>query len=390
MDKERVDVSNVVELFAGCGGMAIGLGNAGFRHDLLVEWNKDAAHTVAHNIRRGISSVHGWDYLCSDVRAVNWKLREGVTMVAGGPPCQPFSMGGKAAGHMDIRDMWPEAIRSIREMRPEAFLFENVKGLLRTAFADYVNIIMASLSRPSAERHQGESLRAFALRLEGMPTEYELRRFLVNAADYGAGQKRYRVIFAAFRKDLGISPVLPEPTHSEARLLWEQWVTGSYWEGHGLVKPAASPRVIKAMEHMDMPEKLSWRTCRDVFVNLGEPGGNSSFSNHYLQSGAKVYPGHTGSPIDEPAKALKAGTHGVPGGENMLLYRDGRVRYFTVREAARLQGMPDDYEFPSAWSQSMRQLGNAVPTQLAEAFGHMMLGKLNSVHLAVDKHPVLA
>ena len=90
--------------------------------------------------------------------------------------------------------------------------------------------------------------------------------------------------------------------------------------------------------------------------------------DHKYQPGAKAYPGHTGSPIDEPSKALKAGVHGVPGGENMIRYPDGRVRYFTVREAARIQTFPDNYALHGAWSEAMRQLGNAVPVDLASIF----------------------
>jgi DNA (cytosine-5)-methyltransferase 1 len=87
--------------------------------------------------------------------------------------------------------------------------------------------------------------------------------------------------------------------------------------------------------------------------------------NHVPVPGARVYVGHTGSPLDEPAKTLKAGVHGVPGGENMLAMSDGTVRYFTVRESARLQSFPDEYFFPGCWGQSMRQIGNAVPVSLA-------------------------
>jgi DNA (cytosine-5)-methyltransferase 1 len=76
--------------------------------------------------------------------------------------------------------------------------------------------------------------------------------------------------------------------------------------------------------------------------------------------------------LDAPAKALKAGVHGVPGGENMVVLDDGSVRYFTVREAARLQGLPDDFAFECAWSEAMRQLGNAVPAQMSERLGSWM------------------
>jgi DNA (cytosine-5)-methyltransferase 1 len=88
--------------------------------------------------------------------------------------------------------------------------------------------------------------------------------------------------------------------------------------------------------------------------------------NHRLQEGARVYPGHTGSPLDLPAKTLKAGGHGVPGGENMLVRTDGGVRYFSIRESARLQTFPDGYELHGAWGEAMRQLGNAVPVTLAQ------------------------
>jgi len=95
------------------------------------------------------------------------------------------------------------------------------------------------------------------------------------------------------------------------------------------------------------------------------PELSSKFQNHRFQPGAKIYPGHTGSPIDLPAKALKAGVHGVPGGENMMVKDDGSVRYFTIRESARLQTFPDEFEFSGSWSEAMRQLGNAVPVDLA-------------------------
>ncbi len=97
-------------------------------------------------------------------------------------------------------------------------------------------------------------------------------------------------------------------------------------------------------------------TVRDALRGLGNPNG---LNNHVYQPGARTYKGHTGSPLDEPAKALKAGDHGVPGGENMMVMDCGSVRYFTIREAARLQGLPDDYQFPRSWS---RVCGNwAMP-----------------------------
>lgn len=103
---------------------------------------------------------------------------------------------------------------------------------------------------------------------------------------------------------------------------------------------------------------------------------NEGIPNHRYQPGARVYPGHTGSLLDEPAKALKAGDHGVPGGENMLRHPNGKVRYFTVREAAYLQTFPRDYIFPGSWTESMRQLGNAVPVYLARAVAKSVASRL--------------
>jgi DNA (cytosine-5)-methyltransferase 1 len=102
----------------------------------------------------------------------------------------------------------------------------------------------------------------------------------------------------------------------------------------------------------------------------------SRFANHRFQPGARKYPGHTGSDADFAAKTLKAGDHGVPGGENMLAFPNGEVRYFTVRESARLQTFPDWYVFPTSWTESMRQIGNAVPVTLAKTIGSSVASTL--------------
>ena len=264
---------------------------------------------------------------------------------------------------------------------PRGFLFENVRGLTRAAFADYLKWVQLSLAAPHVEKRDGESRHDHLQRLikAEKKAEYWVSVTQVNAADYGAAQKRHRVIIAGIRKTVADSPPIFVPTHSRERLLWDQWVTGEYWKRHKMRKPAEPERIDAAMVARlkasgEMPAGLPWRTVRDAIAGLGEPskGKRPTIANHIFQPGARSYVGHTGSHPDMPAKALKAGVHGVPGGENTLLLPDGSVRYFTVREAARLQGMPDDYEFVGSWSENMRQLGNAVPTQLAEAAGLAM------------------
>ncbi len=366
-----------VELFSGCGGLALGTARAGFEHVKMVEWNADACATLAHNKASGIEYVRDWPFLQGDVRTIDWgKIRGRLDLVAGGPPCQPFSIGGKHKGESDTRDMWPEAIRAVRELRPRAFLFENVRGLTRPAFAEYLAWITAHLRAPSATCRENEVRADHLRRLKTANAEYDVLVLKVNAADFGAAQKRHRVVVAGIRRDLGVALSAPAPTHSRERLLWDQWVSGEYWKRHRMKAPADGPVAVadrRAVERLRAAGKVPvgdpWRTVRDALAGLGEPNGKR---NHIFQDGARAYPGHTGSPLDEPAKALKAGDHGVPGGENMMVRDDGSVRYFTVREAARLQGLPDKWAFPSSWTESMRQLGNAVPVELARAMGDWM------------------
>lgn len=353
-----------VELFTGCGGLGLGLSRAGFQHQLLVEWNQDAVETVLHNRNRGLEHVKHWPIVKNDVRSIDWCAYQGATLVAGGPPCQPFSIGGKHKGDEDHRDMWPQAIRAVREVSPQAFIFENVRGLSRPKFAPYLNAIVDQLGRADKTN-----------------IGYHVSLTLVNAADFGAAQKRHRLVISGIRRDnIATVPSLLA-THSRERLLWDQWVSGTYWTEHGIKAPMCGSTkiemaaVARLHQHMVEPEGKRWVTVRDVLKGLGEPNG---IGNHCFQNGARAYTGHTGSPLDQPAKALKAGDHGVPGGENMMVRDDGSVRYFTIREAARLQGLPDDYEFRCSWSESMRQLGNAVPTQLAFAVGSWIRDNLNS------------
>ncbi len=369
-----------VELFSGCGGLALGLSRAGFEHARMVEWNNDACATLSQNKERGVEHVRAWPFEHKDVRLVDWSKVDGsIDLVAGGPPCQPFSIGGKHKGKHDTRDMWPEAIRAVRELRPRAFLFENVRGLARPAFAEYLEWITRSLAAPSVTARDDESHTEHLARLRRRrtPPDYKLMVLKVNAADYGAPQKRHRVVVVGVRADLLVDLVPPHPTHSQERLIWDKWVTGEYWRRHSIRRPAPTELERSAAERLHakggVPSTEAWRTVRDALAGLGEPNGKDW---HVFQPGARLYPGHTGSPLDDPAKALKAGDHGVPGGENMMVLKPGVVRYFTVREAARLQGMPDDWTFAGSWTESMRQIGNAVPVQLSETFGRWLVGML--------------
>ncbi len=372
-----------VELFAGAGGMAIGLANAGFNHAAVIEWNPDACETFRENKRHHTHHVEEWPLWEGDVRHFDYGGLGGeVMVVSGGPPCQPFSICGKHKGYMDERDMFPQAVRAVRELRPKAFIFENVKGLMRETFSTYFEYIHLQLTHPSVMRRKGEPWREHRERLEKHHTsrqtrsEYNVVFRLLNAADYGVPQKRERVFLVGFRADLGVQWTFPGETHSEDGLLSAKWITGEYWSRHDVPKrqrPKPEDRLAARVEKLKRGALFAdgiapWLTVRDAISDLPDPErfANNNVANHRFNPGARSYTGHTGSPLDEPAKTLKAGDHGVPGGENMLARPDGSVRYFTVREAARLQTFPDDYIFHGAWSEAMRQLGNAVPVRLAE------------------------
>lgn len=126
------------------------------------------------------------------------------------------------------------------------------------------------------------------------------------------------------------------------------------------------------------PKLLPWRTIRDAIKDLPQPIVESDCSEHTLRVGAREYDGHSGSEIDLPSKTIKAGGHGVPGGENMIKFTDGTVRYLTVKEAKRIQTFPDDYPIAGSWTEAMRQLGNAVPVKLAFVIGQAVLRKLDN------------
>lgn len=367
-----------VELFAGAGGLALGCEMAGFGSVATLERDRWACDTVRENKAAGHPLVRDWIIHEGDVRDFDWSgFEDDVDLVAGGPPCQPFSSGGLGRAADDERDMFPATAEIIAALRPRAFIIENVRGLARSTFADYYEYIQLRLALPTVRAKRDEPWLAHLLRLRDAIERsgrydlvYSVVPTLVNAADYGVPQQRHRVFFVGIRGDLDIDWTFPAATHSKQALMFSQWVTGEYWEEYGIPKskrPERPKRDIPAEIPSGVPSSR-WRTVRDALDGLPDPTLRPSrtFRNHVLQPGARSYPGHTGSPLDLPAKALKAGGHGVPGGENMMRRVDGSIRYFTVRESARLQTFPDDYELHGSWGEAMRQLGNAVPVQLGQ------------------------
>ena len=365
-----------IELFAGAGGLAIGLAETGLVPDHLFEVDSFCCDTLVYNSKGHAASIAG-EVHRKDVATIQWDrfTTLPVRMLAAGTPCQPFSLAGNHLAERDERNEFPSTLRGIRSLKPACVLIENVHGLKRSSFRPYFEYILRQLQSPSVAPDTCELWQDHDARIKihqatpGYDPEYRVNWGLVNAADYGVPQTRSRVIIVATR--CGLPTVsLPRPTHSMAALIRDQ-ATGVYWEKHG-IKPPMSLRAQRgAPGYVRDPnvERAPWRTVRDALNGLANPPPKSENgpTNHWLIPGARLYPNHNGSDIDWPSKTIKAGVHGVPGGENVLRQPTGDFRYYTLREMARLQCFPDEHYFKGPRSRVIKQIGNAVPCQLASA-----------------------
>jgi DNA (cytosine-5)-methyltransferase 1 len=396
-----------VELFSGGGGLALGTAEAGFEHLAVVENRRWATRTLLANRAflpdglagaeaprnsgdtwsdRGTSS-RAWPLLSTDVRSIDWAAyADKVSLLAAGAPCQPFSLGGSHRGDADERNLFPEAVRAVRETRAPIAIIENVRGLTRESFRPYLEYILDQLRMPQIAPRPDEHWVEHHARLKveraahsGDYTDrYAVGFHTVNAADFGLAQLRQRVFIVAVRVDMAEHWAWPEATHNRDALLWSQ-SQGFYYDEHGLKHRGVSEAKCSREVSQHPPPGLRWQTLRDALRGMPYPisGRNrSGWDNHKGVPGARLYRGHTGNRLDWPAKTVKAGVHGSPGGEHILIRDDGRYRYLTVRECARLQGFPDEWVFEGPRSETMRQIGNAVPVPLARLMAQMAVRTL--------------
>ena len=360
-----------INLCSGAGGLALGLTRLGFGPFEFFDKDEWACQTLRHNLSDIAGSLNGRVFE-GDLSQMDW-LRHGppVRLLAAGAPCQPFSLGGSHKGHRDDRNLFPTLMEAVRAVRPQAVFIENVRGLQRESLKPYLEYILSQLRYPDLAPLDHESWMEHDTRLRQHGTdpavcaEYNVKWGLFNAADFGVAQIRYRLFLVATVVSLP-SYEFPPPTHSKCALIRQQNST-SYWDDRELALPAQTRKPISG--HNTSDDTLPWVTVRDRISTLPRPHPQEqgAFVNHWLISGARSYPGHTGSRLDWPSKTLKAGVHGVPGGENTIVCDDGSLRYYTLREMARLQTFPDEHYFTGSRSNVVRQIGNAVPCDLATA-----------------------
>lgn len=423
-----------VELFAGGGGLAMAVRNAKFRPLLFNEFNERACQTLVDSAGETLAEA-GIERITDrrpkppkdgapvplypgDIRELDMSGFLGrVDVLAGGPPCQPFSAGGVARGDEDKRNMFPAMFEAIRQIRPKAVICENVRGLLRPSFKEYFGYIQNELRLPFHLRepadlpwdeHNARLQRELQKRPDDTtdPDHYHLVTVPVNAAEYGVPQVRHRVVLVAFRADVGVDvdtfkKYVETPQFSEDALYRSMQKGGNYWERHKVperVAQSARERLPKVIKDDDLNP---FRTLRDAIAGYGTDekqkplpliqstadldslvdkpdfGALFGFTDHIGWPGARIYKGHTPNELDRPAKTVKAGVHGVPGGESVMLLDSGKHRYMTVRETARVMTFPDEWVGSGPRGEKMRQLGNAVPVVLGEFFAKAVSGALD-------------
>ena len=296
-----------VEICAGAGGQALGRAMAGFVHVALVEYVQEYCNVLKANRPE-------WNVICADVHKFDGHPYEGVDLLAGGVPCPPFSVAGKQLGKDDERDLFPEAIRLIREIRPRAVMLENVRGFLDSGFEEYRDHIFTEIKKLGYVTHIK----------------------LLNASDYGVPQLRPRVVIVGIRKD--------------------QAGAFEYPQEH----PRESPTVGETL--CDLMSQNGWKGAKKWAEGADRIAPT-------LVGGSKKH----GGPDLGPTRAKNAWAElGVDGkgiaNEAPEQDFDGMPR-LTSRMMARIQGFPDTWTFGSKKTIACRMIGNAFPPPVAQAVG---------------------
>ena len=299
-----------VEICAGAGGQALGLHRAGFAHVALVEYESEYCDVLRHNKPE-------WNVICGDVHGFDGTPYQGVDLFAGGVPCPPFSVASKQLGANDERDLFPEAIRLIGEIKPKAVMLENVRGLLDPKFDDYRNGIL------QAVRSLG----------------YEMQIKLLQASDYGVPQIRPRVIIVGIRKD--IRRAFSYPT----------------------ARASAAPTVGKALEKLMGANGWKGLAAWVARANRVAPT---------VVGGSKKHGGPDLGPTRARKQWAELGVDGLGIANEAPMENFVGMPKLTKEMVARVQGFPATWTFGSKKTAACRMIGNAFPPPVAQAVGEQI------------------
>jgi DNA (cytosine-5)-methyltransferase 1 len=299
-----------VEICAGAGGQALGLEQAGFAHEAVVELDADACETLRRN--RGAE----WKVNQDDVANLDGRAYAGIDLLAGGVPCPPFSIAGKQLGHADERDLFPQALRLVEEAQPRAVLLENVRGLAASRFDGYRRQVLGRLSDL------------------GFDTWWDV----VHASEHGVPQLRPRFVLVAIRRP---------------------WAAAFRWPAPSVQPPPTVGGLLAdLMAAGGWPGAPSW---------AARAGGIAPT----IVGGSKKHGGPDLGPTRARAAWKLLGVNGlgiadVPPGPD---WPAGQPPKLTVRMVARLQGFPDWWQLAGRKTAAYRQVGNAFPPPVARALG---------------------
>jgi DNA (cytosine-5)-methyltransferase 1 len=317
-----------IEICAGAGGAALGMEQAGFRHVALVENDKDACNTLRAN--RPL-----WNVVESNVEQFSYDGT--VDLLSGGVPCQPFSVGGVGLGPEDERDLFPEALRLVREIHPRAVLLENVPGLARPEFKDYRKSILNELNDLGYHWCWWD---------------------IAKASDFGVPQFRPRFILVALRDQWWQHFRWPKPTSLGPTVGYSLYelMSAEGWEGAhdwAISADTVAPTLSGAAKTGGGPD-------------LGQSRTKSAWSKLHVDPRgiADGAPRHDGLQPRGKGRTIKCA--------------DGNYPMLTVRMAARLQGFPDEWIITGKKTSAYRQVSHAFPPPVSRAFGEAILRALTA------------
>lgn len=364
----------LVSLFSGAMGLDLGLENAGFETVCCVENNESAVKTIKHN-RPDLTVFHEsiTDITGKQIRdKIGLDQNEEIPLVAGGPPCQAFSVFGNRLGIEDSRGQLVfEFIRLVDELRPKYFLMENVRGLLS------MSIIPKSLKDKYINTNIDLDLFEKGSLLKRIFNEfkkigYNADCYVVNSVNYGAPQIRERVLIIGNRYNESID--FPKPTHSnrhEDQLPPFKTLGDVIGPDSGFQDKQQSevlnfsPRKLKYLSMI--PEGGNWRSLP---IEIQKESMGKSW---YLKGGRSAYWRKLSFSFPSPTVVT------MPNHAGTSMCHPAELRAISVKEAAAIQEFPDNWEFLGSTSEKFKQIGNAVPTRLGEVAGSAILCSMNRI-----------